>query len=80
MAKYDANQIANLINADGKTYYGESAKGWVSENVSRIYFGREYVTIENDGRVHNDIKNKPRASSIGYSAVEIVEEVIASMA
>lgn len=71
-----AQEIAAKLNANGFDYYGDKAKAWSRESVSRIYFGREFVTIEADGRVHNDRKGSARANTIGSSAVEAVEAVI----
>lgn len=68
-----ATQIATEINNAGEKHYGEKAKAWESENVSRIYFGRDFVTIEKDGEIHNRKNGKARALSIGDSAVELVE-------
>lgn len=67
-------EIANKINDSGLTYYGEKAKGWSGGTVSRIYFGRDYVILEN-GIAHNNTA-KARAKSIGESAVDIVKNII----
>jgi hypothetical protein len=68
-----AKQIADKINAAGRKHYNDSARGWDAGNQSRVYFGKEYVTIEN-GECHNRINGKARAKSIGDSAVELVQE------
>lgn len=69
-----ALEIANAINAAGETYFRDTAKAWVSGDgkASRIYFGRDYVTIEASGEIHNRTR-KARSKSIGASAVELVE-------
>jgi hypothetical protein len=69
-----AQLIADRINASGQTYYGDRARAWSAGNVSRIYFGRDYVTVEG-GEAHNRTA-KARAKSIGESAVEIVASVM----
>lgn len=69
-----AQQIADAINAAGRTYYGEAAKAWCGATCSRIYFGRDYVTIEASGEVHVRKAGKARAQTAGMSAVELVEE------
>jgi hypothetical protein len=69
----DAKQIAETINARGLTYFGATAKGWTGNGIGRIYFGRDYVTIEANGEVHNRKDGKARATTAGASAVEIVE-------
>lgn len=74
--KMTAKDIAAKLNANGYDYYGEKARGWEGDSVSRIYFGGDWVTIEADGRVHNDRKGSARASTIGWSAVEAVEAII----
>lgn len=68
-----ASQIAEEINSTGEKHYGEKAKAWESENVSRIYFGRDFVTIEKDGEIHNSKNGKARALTIGASGLELVE-------
>ena len=71
-----SQEIAAKINASGQTYYGDRAKAWDGGQVSRIYFGRDYVTIEADGEVHNRRAGKARAATIGNGAVEIVEAIV----
>lgn len=70
-----AIEIADAINAAGRKHYNDSAKGWISPkgNVSRVYFGKEYVTIETSGEIHNRTA-KARSKSIGDSAVDLVTE------
>lgn len=68
-----ARQLAQTLNATGYEYYGDTAKGWDGNGVSRIYWGREYVTIESDGRVHGDKAGKTSAQTIGGSAVDAVK-------
>lgn len=72
-----AKQIADALNEQGYKYYGERAKGWESADgkVQRIYFGRDYVTIE-DGKAHANKAGKTRAQTIGSSAVSAVSAVI----
>ena len=74
--KINAKEIASTLNAKGFDYYGEKARAWTGDNVSRIYFGGEWVTIEASGEVHNLRKGSARANTIGSSAVEAVEAVI----
>ena len=71
-----ANEIAATLNANGFSYYGERARGWKGDNISRIYFGGDWVTIEADGEVHNARKGSARSKTIGSSAVVAVEAVI----
>jgi len=75
----DAKQIAERINESGRDYYGQRAKGWDGPTCSRIYFGRDYVTIEATGEIHNRRDGKARAKTIGDSAVELVLEVAATL-
>ena len=72
-----AKQIAELLNEQGFKYYGARAKGWESEDgkVQRVYFGRDYVTIE-DGNAHANKPGKARAQTIGHTAVAAVESVM----
>lgn len=67
-------EIADKLNANGYTYYGDKAKAWEGGSVARIYFGREYVTLENGTPTNSS--TKARAKTIGSSAVEAVEAVI----
>lgn len=69
-----ADQIAASINAAGRTVYGDSAKAWSCESNSRIYFGRDYVTIEQSGEIHARKPGKARSQTAGATAVELVEE------
>lgn len=69
-----AKQIADKINAAGRRYYNDSARGWDTDSQSRVYFGKEYVTLEKNGDIHNRIIGKARSKSIGDSAVELVQE------
>jgi hypothetical protein len=71
-----ATEIAETINARGLTYFGATARGWTGNGVGRIYFGRNYVTIEASGEVHNR-SGKAGATTAGASAVEIVESCMA---
>ncbi len=70
-----AKEIADLINGNGSRYYDDKAKGWTGNGFSRIYFGRDYVTIENDGECHSN-GPKARAQTIGQSAVDLVEDAL----
>jgi hypothetical protein len=72
--KMTAQQIADQLNANGYTYYGDKAKAWQGGNVSRIYFGKEYVTLENG--TPTNVGQRARAKTIGSSAVEAVEAII----
>ena len=67
-------EIADKLNANGFSYYGDKAKAWVGGNVARIYFGKEYVTLENG--TPTNICQRARAKTIGASAVEAVEAII----
>lgn len=69
-----AVEIANAINKSGEKYYGFQARGWSGEKESRVYFGCDYVSIESDGEIHNRVKGKARAKSIGEAAVILVEK------
>lgn len=64
------HELAKSINDSGFKYYGEKAKAWVSKDgvVERIYFGSDYAT--------NAKASKARANTIGYSAVEAINNII----
>ena len=62
--------IENKIN-----YFGETPRLWENHGKARIYFGRDYVTIENDGEVHNRRSGKARALTIGHSITEQISEI-----
>lgn len=68
-----ADEIATAINSSGQTYHGATARAWVGETESRIYFGRDFVRIVN-GQITNSREGKARALTIGHSAVELVEQ------
>lgn len=73
-----AQEIAAAINATGKTYFGDRAKGWDKGDCRRVYFGRDYVTIETDDTVHAKKPGKVAAKTAGYEAVELVQEAMAN--
>lgn len=64
-------EIAARLNAEGYNYYGGYPKAWTGNNIARIYFGRDYVSIRN-GRVYNVRDGKARALSVGDEALEAV--------
>jgi hypothetical protein len=68
-----AKQIAEAVNSAGQTYFGEKARAWDGDKISRIYFGRDFVTIEN-GEIHNRKHGKARALTIGDKAVALVKQ------
>ena len=70
-------ELAKAINDSGYKYYGEKAKAWASKDgaVERIYFGADYATIEN-GKAHNARIGKARANTIGYSAIEAINNIV----
>ena len=72
-----AKEIAEILNEQGYKYYGEKAKGWESSDgkVQRVYFGRDFVTIE-DGDAHANKSGKARAQTIGHTAVDAVKSVM----
>ena len=73
----DIQELAKAINDSGYKYYGEKAKAWSSKDgaVERIYFGADYATVENS-KAHNAKTGKARANTIGYSAVEAINNII----
>ena len=56
-------------------YFGETPKLWEKNGFARIYFGRDYVTIEANGEVHNRRAGKARAKTIGWEITEKIEEI-----
>lgn len=64
-------EIADRLNAEGYNYFGGFAKVWNGTGLSRIYFGRDFVTVRN-GRVYNVRDGKARALSVGDEALEAV--------
>jgi len=70
----NVHEIVSKLNDSGYRYYGDAAKGWDGHNESRVYFGREWVTIDQQtGEIHNRRATKARALTIGQSAVDAVE-------
>lgn len=74
-----AKEIATRLNESGYRYCGQSARGWDGESLSRIYYGKSYVTLERDGEIHNRRAGKARALTIGHEAVEAVKSVAAGL-
>lgn len=69
-----ATEITKKLKEQGYTYYGETPKAWEANSFGRIYFGRDYVTVDADGTIHGNKKGKARANTIGHTAVEAVRE------
>jgi hypothetical protein len=69
----NAIEIAEAINNAGQKYFGASAKGWTGGKVSRIYFGRDYVSVEGE-EIHNRRDGKARALTVGDKAVALVKQ------
>lgn len=70
-----AEQIVRALNSKGYLYYGESARVWNGSTQSRIYFGRDFVTILPDGTITND-KSGKRTLTIGDEAVEAIQDIV----
>jgi hypothetical protein len=70
-----AEQIVRALNSKGYLYYGESARVWNGNTQSRIYFGRDFVTILPDGTITND-KSGKRTLTIGDEAVEAIQDIV----
>lgn len=71
-----AQEIADELNKNGYSYYGERARAWEGSTQSRIYFGWDYVIINQDGTITNNKPKRARALTIGDPAVEAIEEVV----
>jgi hypothetical protein len=56
-------------------YYGERPRLWENHGKARIYFGRDYVTIEKNGEIHNRKNNKARALTIGHEITEKINKI-----
>ena len=70
-----AAEIAELLNAAGYTYRGYKPKVWQGRTVSRIYFGRSFLTV-GWGEV-SARKNGPYSPlAIGEEAVDAAARVI----
>ena len=70
-----ASEIADLLNAAGYTYRGYKPKAWQGRTVSRIYFGRSFLTV-GWGEV-SARKNGPYSPlAIGEEAVDAAARVI----
>lgn len=69
-----AEQIVRALNSKGYLYYGESARAWNGNTQSRIYFGRDFITILPDGTITND-KSGKRTLTIGDEAVEAIRDI-----
>jgi len=71
-----ATEITKKINAAGYKYYGETARAWEADGFGRIYFGRDFVTVEASGEIHNCKSGKARAMTIGDTAVDAIAKII----
>ncbi len=69
----DAKAVVEALIESGYKYFGEKPRAWVGDNIQRIYFGSDFVTIEQDGEIHNRRNGKARAATIGDSAVDAVK-------
>lgn len=70
-----ASEIAKLLNESGYTYFGEKAKAWEGGSQSRIYFGKDFMTLK-DGELTNRNLRKVRACTIGDEPVEAVAALL----
>lgn len=71
-----AQEIADTLNEQGYTYYGTTARAWKGNTQSRIYFGRDYVTIHKDGTITNHKAGHARALTIGDPAIEAINALM----
>lgn len=75
MKNITAKKIVELLHLEDYTYYGETPKAWDGAEQSRIYFGRDYVTIK-DGQLGNHRAGSVRAITIGDRVVSEITAII----
>lgn len=75
---YTATEIAKKLNEMGYAYYGDKAKAWEGKGQSRIYFGKDYLTLL-DGELTNRNLRKVRALTIGDPALDAAIEAIEAL-
>lgn len=77
-----ATEFADMLNAAGYLYgvpRREKARAWEGDNVSRIYFGKDYITIK-DGVITNRNLHKVRACTACDDAMNAVKIILESQA
>lgn len=77
-----ATELADMLNAAGYLYgvpRREKARAWEGDNVSRIYFGKDYITIK-DGVITNRNLHKVRACTACDDAMNAVKIILESQA
>lgn len=74
--KMTAQEIADTFRRDGYTYCGLKARVWTGKTQSRIYFNQDFVTIQDNGTIHNNRSGKPRALTIGDEAVIAIRNIM----
>ena len=72
--KMTKQELIKRVKEEKITYYGETPRLWENHGKSRIYFGRDFVTIE-DGEVHNRRAGKSRAITIGHDITDQINKI-----
>lgn len=63
------NLVRSLNNRDFE-YYGEWPRLWKGASATRIYFGRYYISLDQEGHLTNNIPNHPRKTSCPDDLIE----------
>lgn len=68
-------QIVDALNEQEFEYFGVKPRAWNGSDQSRIYFGRDYATIQGD-TITNSRKGAARAITIGDNVLEHIATIV----
>lgn len=68
----DLENLVNELNARDFEYYGEWPRLWKGVSATRIYFGRDYISLTKGGHLTNNIPNHPHKTSCADELIEMI--------
>lgn len=68
----DLENLVNELNNRDFEYYGEWPRLWKGVSATRIYFGRDYISLTKGGHLTNNIPNHPHKTSCADELIEMI--------
>lgn len=68
----DLENLVNELNNRDFEYYGEWPRLWKGVSATRIYFGRDYISLTKGGHLTNNIPNHPNKTSCPDELIEMI--------
>lgn len=68
----DLENLVNELNNRDFEYYGEWPRLWKGASATRIYFGRDYISLTKGGHLTNNIPNHPHKTSCADELIEMI--------